>query len=170
MSNHNRSSVVILSILSFTLFCLISPSFGGQKGPATVNGAPLKGVDVKLGKNPGGSPAARTTDGYGKVNWGVLEKGSYYLIVVAPSKQKAAGQGPGSEDFNLETCLVEITGAVGGPIRLAWDFKRNKAFVPPSQQAKSSSPPIYKDITFDSDGHSPLLTTVVRSKSNITNN
>ena len=41
--------------------------------------APLSGVDVKLGKNPGGILATRTTDSNGKIDWGVLAKGSYYL-------------------------------------------------------------------------------------------
>jgi Carboxypeptidase regulatory-like domain len=47
-------------------------------------GAPLKGVDVKLGKNPGGGAAARTTNAEGKIDFGVLPAGSYYLIVSAP--------------------------------------------------------------------------------------
>ncbi|MGC1460624.1 MAG: hypothetical protein WA802_00395 [Terracidiphilus sp.] len=42
-------------------------------------GAPLKGIDVKLGKNPGGGCAARTTDGSGKANFGVWPKGNYTL-------------------------------------------------------------------------------------------
>jgi hypothetical protein len=48
-------------------------------------GAPLKGIDVKLGKNPGGGCAARTTDGAGKANFGVWPKGNYTLSI-APGK------------------------------------------------------------------------------------
>ena len=47
-------------------------------------GAPLKGIDVKLGKNPGGGCAARTTDGAGKANFGVWPKGNY-TVSISPS-------------------------------------------------------------------------------------
>lgn len=42
-------------------------------------GAPLKGVDVKLGRNPGGMVAARTTGGDGSFDFGVLPKGRYVM-------------------------------------------------------------------------------------------
>ena len=46
---------------------------------AAFAGAPLKGIDVKLGKNPGGGCAARTTDAGGKADFGVWPKGNYTL-------------------------------------------------------------------------------------------
>src|SRR5689334_22390387 len=53
--------------------------------PPANAGAPLKGIDVKLGKNPGGRPAARVTDSSGKADFGVVEPGSYTVVVVLPS-------------------------------------------------------------------------------------
>jgi hypothetical protein len=55
----------------------------------------LKGIDVKLGKNPGGGCAARTTDGAGKVNFGTWPKGNYTLSISqsaapVPSAQNSA--------------------------------------------------------------------------------
>jgi hypothetical protein len=46
-------------------------------------GSPLKGIDVKLGKNPGGGCSARTTDASGKADFGVWPKGNYTLEFVA---------------------------------------------------------------------------------------
>ena len=48
---------------------------------AALAGAPLKGVDIKLGKNPGGSPAARTTDAQGRADFGVLPAGQYTVSI-----------------------------------------------------------------------------------------
>ncbi len=50
-------------------------------------GAPLKGVDVKLGKNPGGGCAAKTTDANGNVDFGAWPAGNYTISIAA-----AAGQ------------------------------------------------------------------------------
>jgi hypothetical protein len=79
-------------------------------------GAPLKGVDVKLGKNPGGKPAARTTNAEGKVDFGVLPAGSYRLVVIAPAALAA------------DEALVEVKGAADGSVRKRWNFAQNKAF------------------------------------------
>lgn len=49
-------------------------------------GAPLKGVDVKLGRNPGGSPAARTTtDTSGNYTFTGVPLGSYKIYVDIPN-------------------------------------------------------------------------------------
>lgn len=49
-------------------------------------GAPLKGVDVKLGKNPGGSPAARTTTGSdGSYTFDHIPVGNYRIYIDIPN-------------------------------------------------------------------------------------
>jgi hypothetical protein len=53
-------------------------------------GAPLKGVDVKLGKNPGGGAAARVvTDASGKADFGVLPKGQRYTVTFGALPESA---------------------------------------------------------------------------------
>src|SRR5581483_8983777 len=71
----------------------------GAAAPALA-GAPLKGVDVKLGKNPGSSPAARTTDAAGHADFGPVAAGDYTLTVGAP----AGG------------AHVRVTGSAGGAL------------------------------------------------------
>jgi hypothetical protein len=61
-------------------------------------GAPLKGVDVKLGRNPGGIIANRTADNQGKSDFGLLPAGSYYL------------------EFAASGMHIEVTGSSQGKI------------------------------------------------------
>ncbi len=97
-------------------------------------GAPLKGVDVKLGKNPGGSPAARTTDASGHFDFGVVEKGSYDLTLSPPANAKGTP----------ETCVVEMAGR-----RTEWHFKK-----------ATDRTGLPQKISFTSDGRTPISGTV----------
>ena len=158
-----KRNVVALAII----FAIILAASAGlaQKGPESTNGAPLKGVDVKLGKNPGGSPAARTTDNDGKINFGVLDKGSYYLIVTVPDKDA-------NRAADDDVYLVKITSASDAPIEWAWRVKKHDAAMASISNMKGRMAQVtfHDRITFDSDGVTPTEVTIVKSKSNITNN
>jgi len=119
-------------------------------------GAPLKGVDVKLGKNPGGSPAARTTNAEGKIDFGVLPAGSYFIVV------------GDAKDLHEQYVELEIRGPKEGNVKKRWNFAQKKAFGldPVVREAGADT------IVFISDGKHPIeiAATTVRSKSNIRNN
>jgi len=118
-------------------------------------GAPLKGVDVKLGKNPGGKPAARTTNAEGNADFGVLPAGSYYVIIDGAKNEPDA--------------QIEIRGATEGTLKRRWNFAQKKAFSLDATARETGA----DKIILTSDGKHPIeiaATAVVRAKSNISNN
>ena len=87
-------------------------------------GSPLKGIDVKLGKNPGGGCANRTTDGNGKANFGVWPKGDYTVSVEPAAVSGPSAQGTSrAENSSAQRASLAsskmhltITGPSGGKI------------------------------------------------------
>jgi len=78
-------------------------------------GAPLKGIDVKLGKNPGGGGAARTTDAGGTADFGVWPKGNYTLEF-SPAASNGGAPAPNARTAPQAAMKlhVVISGAVAG--------------------------------------------------------
>ncbi|MDE3199784.1 MAG: hypothetical protein KGN79_02595 [Acidobacteriota bacterium] len=124
-------------------------------------GLPLKGVDVKLGRNPGGNCASRVSNAKGDVDFGVWPKGSYslsFVVTKIPADARAA---------KPRRLHVEIHGAAQGVI----------THVVPSENAEHLLP-----ITIVSDGKTPIVVNVrdgnaepfdavrIKSHSNSTNN
>jgi hypothetical protein len=136
-------------------------------------GAPLKGVDVKLGKNPGGSSASRTTDKDGNFDFGVLPEGSYYLTITLQEETKNAPASVAAKEINesnsgIKNCLITIRNGTGKTIKSGWDFEKKRAFAP---AAKPNERIVYQEkIILESDGQHPISGAVVKSKSNISNN
>ena len=104
-------------------------------------GAPLKGIDVKLGKNPGGGCAARTTDAGGKADFGVWPKGNYTLEFASADSPSASAPAtsrtispatkPGTP---ASTKLhVVITGANGGKLERDFDAGQSTERAAPVQ-------------------------------------
>lgn len=109
-----RTSLRLLLAAELSVLCVHS----------AIAGAPLKGIDVKLGKNPGGGCAARTTDGTGKANFGLWPKGNY-TISLAPAatpamsvQNTARTESAPSKPATLAPAKMHLTimGAAGGKI------------------------------------------------------
>src|ERR1041385_1290992 len=73
------SIAVVLLLLSLAMLTV------AQKQPAVVTGAPLKGVDVKLGRYAGaqfgGNTMTRTTNQKGEFDFGVVPAGTYEITL-----------------------------------------------------------------------------------------
>jgi len=183
MSKQTTVSSPFVSVVILITLCVALPAIGRnlalgpQKGPESTTGAPLKGVDVKLGKNPGGGAAARTTtNDKGEFTFGVLPAGRYTLTLGLPGEAPKSGGATANEKglnaINVKLARVIIEGGGGGKTQVVWDFQTKRQYQTLSNASgKASAPP---DIVLESNGRDPLhgicQTAIIRSKSNITNN
>jgi hypothetical protein len=110
-------------------------------------GAPLKGIDVKLGKNPGGGCAARTTNSAGIADFGIWPKGNYTLTFTPPvspngGTESANRQNNQFKQMNARASAnmhVVIQGATGGKIDRDIDAGADSARVAPLQFSLSGT-------------------------------
>lgn len=174
MYNRNIVRSFIFPVFALATICLFSAVVDAQKGPQATTGAPLKGVDVKLGKNPGGSPAARTTtDGDGNFTFPVVPAGEYILTVElnkeTPNAQAARGSSMTEAAVNI--CYLTLNLPRGEKVEKGYDLRQNKAFDQSIDLTKQSTSKIkFETLIVRSDGVTPLNGTIVKSKSNISNN
>jgi len=130
---------------------------------AETAGAPLKGVDVKLGRNPGNTTRTMNTGENGVLDLGTLEKGSYFLVFDQAPK-------PSEDPVVVE---VVISGAPGKPTTYRYNRKtglillRNGAAVTHPFERKASDA---EKMIFAADGQHAMRVQIVKSKSNISNN
>ena len=127
---------------------------------------------MKLGKNPGGSPAAlTTTDADGNFTFPVVPAGEYILTlgIKKDAKNSDGVIRPNDPVFNY--CYITLNLPGGEKTQRGYDLTQNKAFDPASDPSKQSASKMKFEIFIvRSDGTTPLNGTIVKSKSNISNN
>lgn len=171
MSKRNTVHVLLLSALVLLMLPLFSTVANAQKGPQATDGAPLKGVDVKLGRNPGGGAAARTTtDADGNFTFPIVPAGEY-ILTVELKKGKSKDGFIDANDPVFRYCYITVNVPGGGKVIKGYDLTQNKGFDPAIEPAKQSTSKIkFETFIVRSDGVTPLNGTIVKSKSNISNN
>lgn len=110
-------------------------------------GAPLKGIDVKLGKNPGGGCAARTTNNSGQANFGIWPKGNYTLGFASGTSSSASLQSASRAQSATNKAATPVSskmhlvilGAAGGKIEREIDAAAPSARVSPIQFSLSGT-------------------------------
>jgi len=177
----NLTWIAVISLLVSPVILTVA-----QKQAAVVAGAPLKGVDVKLGRYAGaqfgGNIMTRTTNDKGEFDFGILPAGTYQITLSLSLDERrrhdtamAAIQNTKRETTvatEPDNCLLIIKGVQGGNKTVGWSFQTSKAFNPllPATAKLTLSE---EKIIVTSNGRDPLsgtCTTIIKSKSNISNN
>ena len=118
---------------------------------AAVAGSPLKGIDVKLGKNPGGGCANRTTDASGNASFGVWPAGNYTLEFTPPTSPAVTSASASRQSGLLMPAImkfhIKIATGNGAPI---------ERDINTATQARQAP------IAFALDGKSPLVVVVTQ--------
>jgi hypothetical protein len=175
MTKYEIKRLAAILVLALTAAVTFSTSIFAQKGAQSTTGAPLKGVDVKLGKPPGGSPAARAvTNEKGNFSLPVVAAGDYMLTVELKRDEPsavAAGRASTESTEVVKFCYITIDLADGIKVERMYDLLQNKAA---SINTETAGTPVAK-VRFEtfivhSDGKNPINGTIVKSKSNISNN
>ena len=175
MYKRRKASVTVLATCVL-MICLLSAY--PQKAPQGTTGSvkPVKGIDVIVQKNPGNTAARTgTTNEKGEVEFVGLEPGIYSLTIVDPSNIKKVHSGSlGGDPSFRQNYLVEIAGAVGGPISREWNVKESKFATLSNATTRAATPaPSYEEkisLEVGSGSPAPVLKFVIRSKSNISSN
>ncbi len=114
--------------------------FVGQQ--AAFAGVPLKGVDVKLGKNPGGGLASRQTDANGQADFGVqpaLPNGQAYTVTIVglqgPAHVVVRGGAQGAIDRDVGSAGADRQ----APISLTSDGKSRIVVLVESARVRTHS-------------------------------
>lgn len=182
MSKRTTIHSSIFSAVALLMICLFSVAVAAQKSTQSTTGAPLKGVDVKLGKPPGGSPAARTTtDADGNFKFSILPAGEYILTLSLPESPKTKldkTDKPNERAASPVTpadmfCYITLNLPGDQTLEKGYDLAKNKAFDPAIDPTKQSTAKTIKFAEFIvvSDGKNPINGKVVKgSRSNINNN
>ena len=164
----------LLSLGFLAMICLVSVSVNAQKGPQGTAGAPLKGVDIKLGKNPGGSPAARAaSDKDGHFTIPNVAKGSYILTFELKKETVNNTNTARASDPPAKFCYITLNLPGGKKVEMGYDLVRNQTFNPAIDPIKLSTLKVkdFQDFVIVVPvGGGTVDGVIVRSKSNITNN
>ena len=112
-----------------------------------VAGSPLKGIDVKLGKNPGGGCANRTTDASGNANFGIWPAGNYTLEFAPVASSTASSRQSGLLMPAIMKFHIKIAAGNGAAIERDIDT---------ATQARQAP------IAFALNGKSPLVVVVTK--------
>jgi hypothetical protein len=185
MSKRKTLSALLLSVSVLATVCALAVVTTAQEGPNKDGKVVLGGiktsqerlagikVDVETG---GGAAQTFTTDKDGKIDLTSLSPGKYSLSV-APlsSTQKAANAGEG---YNYIAVTISGKTLVGGTKTRSVDLKNWKFVEPPVATARRQPLPntFAARMQFEigprtgSGPPEPVQTTIIKSKSNITNN